>query len=228
MGAKGKQLAALVETVYASTSTEEWDAVSERHSGNGFGLTTDQWTGLRIVIDRWRQAHSKIYRFWFDLEDAAAEAVENPGRMVVCGKLAFKKAGSFLFLRLPSGRCLVYPYPKIDEVLTPWGAKKNTVIYEGIDSRTQRKIWGTIYTYGGLWAENVTQAVARDLLAEAMVRVEAHGYPIVLHVHDEIVAEVPVGFGSVSEFERLMSELPEWAEGCPVAAKGWEGKRYRK
>jgi DNA polymerase len=228
MGAKGKSLAALVDTVRAATDPDEWDEVAAKHNGNGFGLTLDQWTGLRIVIDRWRQAHSKIYRFWFDLEDAAVEAVANPGRRVVCGRLQFKKAGSFLFLRLPSGRCLVYPYPRLEETTTPWGAKKQTVVYKGIDSRTQRKVWGDIYTYGGLWAENVTQAVARDLLAEAMIRVEEHGYEIVLHVHDEIVAEVPSDFGSVEEFEELMSELPEWADGCPVAAEGWQGKRYRK
>jgi DNA polymerase len=227
MGAKGKKLEQLVKLTMESTDAEVWEEAAAKFNGS-FGLSLDQWTALRVVIDGWRAAHPRIYRFWFDLEDAAAEAVSNPGKTVCVGRLAFKKAGSFLFLRLPSGRCLVYPYPRIETTKTPWGAEKDVVIYKGTDSRTSRKLWGDIYTYGGLFAENVTQAVARDLLAEAMPRVEKAGYAIVATVHDEIVSEVKKSFGSVDEFEQLMAELPPWADGLPVAAAGWEGKRYRK
>src|SRR4029077_2054145 len=82
--------------------------------------------------------------------------------------------------------------------------------------------------YGGLWAENIVSGIARDVLAEAMLRVEAAGYPIVLHVHDEIVAEVPIGFGSLEEFTELMTRNPCWAPDLPIAAKAWTGPRYRK
>jgi DNA polymerase bacteriophage-type len=82
--------------------------------------------------------------------------------------------------------------------------------------------------YGGLWAENVVSGIARDLLAEAMLRIEAAGYPIVLHVHDEIVAEVPEGFGGLDEFTHLMTRKPAWALELPIAAKAWTGGHYAK
>ncbi len=82
--------------------------------------------------------------------------------------------------------------------------------------------------YGGLWTENVVSGIARDLLAEAMLRIEAAGYPIMLHVHDELVAEVPLGFGSIEEVTRLMTRKPVWALELPIAASAWTGTRYCK
>jgi hypothetical protein len=82
--------------------------------------------------------------------------------------------------------------------------------------------------YGGLWTENIVSGIARDILVEAMLRIEAAGYPIVLHVHDELVAEVPEGFGSLEEFTHLMTRKPAWALDLPIAAKAWSGPRYCK
>jgi DNA polymerase len=90
------------------------------------------------------------------------------------------------------------------------------------------KKWERTGTYGGKLVENIVQAVARDIMAEAMLRVEAKGYKLVMSVHDELVAETPRGRGSVAEFENELTKPPLWAAGCPIDAKGWRGKRYRK
>lgn len=184
----------------------------------------------------WRDAHPNIRQFWFDVEAASLRAVSKPGFTVFCGKLAFKTAGSFLFMRLPSGRALIYPYPKIQDVQTPWGSTKPTLTYKSVvnPSNNRRVIrepsnssnWARISTYGGSLVENATQAVARDVMAEAMLRIEDAGYPVVLTVHDEIVSEAKDR--EVDEFQSLMETPPVWANGFPITAKAWSGSRYRK
>lgn len=186
----------------------------------------------------WRDNNPAIVSFWYDLEEAALKAIASPGQIAICGKIKFKVVGSFLWCQIPSGRALCYPFPAIRQVTTPWGAVKDAVTFKTVvNVSNARKIvsdpsntsrWARISTYGGGLAENVTQAVARDLLAEAMVRLEANGYPIILTCHDENVSEVDENFGSAREYEEIMCELPSWAKGLPVAASGFEAERYRK
>ena len=145
------------------------------------------------------------------------------GRVVRCGPVAFKCNGAFLQLKLPSGRKISYPQPRIigDE-------REQHVVF---CRQRRRAIQGLPSRPGRLrrpWTENIVCGIARDLLAEAMLRIEAAGYPIVLHVHDEIVAEVPLGFGSTEEFTRLMTRKPAWALDLPIAASAWTGPRYCK
>lgn len=191
----------------------------------------------------WRLAHRKIVEYWYDLEGCAIAALEGVGpisnRQAGHRAVTFVKRGSFLWCKLPSGRVLCYPYPELREVETPWGEMKTALTYMTVVSNLKAKIlpdpaasgtWKRVSTYGGSLAENVTQAVARDLLAEALKRLEAAGFYTVMHVHDEAVVEIESGChsGIVKELEALMAEPPSWATGLPLAAEGWRGPRYRK
>jgi DNA polymerase bacteriophage-type len=171
----------------------------------------------------WRTAHPAIRQFWYDLDRAAWTAVRERGRIVRRGRVAFKRVGAFLFLKLPNGRKLAYPYPRIigDE-------REQHVLFTDNAAGQFKDCRQGHGAYGGLWTENVVSGIARDLLAEAMLRIEAAGYPIVLHVHDELVAEVPLGFGSTEEFTRLMTRKPAWALELPITASAWTGARYCK
>lgn len=166
----------------------------------------------------WRKAHPKIVRFWYALEQAAQNAVRHKGHAFEAGPVTFRVVGNFLFAKLPSGRRLAYYQPRNGhDGLEFWGT----------DSKLGGR-WAKLTTYGGKLCENVTQAVARDLLAEAMLRLENHGYNVVASIHDEIICELPKGVGSLENMEEFMCELPEWAAGLPMSAEGFECERYRK
>lgn len=191
-----------------------------------YGITiTEEFS--KEVITAYREKYWRVKQMWADQEAAAIQAVQRKGSKVVCGKVSWQKTGWYLYAILPSGRKLAYPNPKVKETETPWGVMKPTLSFMGVNTITRQ--WTAQRTYGGSIVENLTQAVARDIMAEALLRCEASKvYQPVGSVHDEIISEGYPLLGSTHEFEQLMTELPVWAVGCPIAAESWSGPRYRK
>lgn len=187
-------------------------------------VLTDEFA--QEIVNVYREKRWRVKQMWWDQEAAAVAAVIS-GRTVRCGYISWLLDDGFLRCVLPSSRWLSYPNPEIEKRFTPWGELKDVLTYEGINQYSRK--WQRQASYGGMLVENITQAVARDLMAEAMLRCENSGtYIPVLSVHDELIAEAKIGEGNVHEFEQLMAEIPDWAEGCPVAAEGWAGLRYKK
>ena len=176
------------------------------------------------IKNAWRKANSRIAAWWSALEEAALDAV-NTGAGVAPGVI-FGRDADWLWCQLPSGRRLWYANPRLVERETPWGALRLSVKCDGVNSVTKK--FEPFDLYGGLLAENIVQAVSRDLMASAMLRLEDAGYPIVMTVHDEVVAESSEEKGSLAEFTAILCKLPPWAKGLPLTAEGWSGQRYRK
>lgn len=214
--------------------------VAELASGYGGGLGAWKAFGadefmtdeeIQDAVKAWRAASPMVTALWWGLQDAALAAITNPGYCYSYRGLSFGVSGDVLYCQLPSGRRLTYHQPRIYQKTMPWGKQTTCITYMGWNSNYLNGPvgWMRLETYGPKLTENVVQAVSRDILAHSMTQLDAAGYPIVLHVHDEIVAEVPKGCGSVEEFERIMGRMPAWAEGWPVrAAGGWRGRRYYK
>jgi len=167
-----------------------------------------------IIVQRWRAAHPEIVKFWDDLENAVAQAVITK-KPVQCGRLTWFTHDRFLFCKLPSGKCVAYLYPMAKESYNGF-----TVSYVSAE-------YGRISMYGGRWAENVTQATQREILVDAMIRLE-DWFPVIYHNYDECASEVPVQWECLDDYVELMKRVPNWAAGIPINVDGWEGMRYAK
>lgn len=195
---------------------------------------------IKQAVLAWRAASPAIVEFWggqtrgwqpefYGLEGAAVQAILSPGQVFDCRGFEWQVRDDILYCRLLSGRNLTYHKPR----LRPSDRRNGTyaISFEGWNSNPKYGPpgWVRMDTYAGKLTENVVQAVARDILAHAIVNLERSGYPVVIHVHDEIVAEIPEGFGTIEEFERIMSTMPAWAKDWPLRASGgWRAKRYGK
>ena len=175
---------------------------------------------LPEIIDSWREANPKIVQYWWDVEKAAMQAFKTGERQDI-GRISFAFSSGTLWMVLPSGRKLAYLVPKQQ----PNRFGRMSLTYEGVG---QNHKWARQETYSGRLVENATQAIARDILAEAMARIEDEGLNIVAHVHDEVIIEAPKGKYTVEEICQLMAANPDWCDGLPLAAAGYKGDYYFK
>lgn len=244
-----KHMAATIfDTVYARVTDDERFVGKQAELGCGYGMGDYKFhqtclgygrdIGMELAtksVKAYRRDNVKIVRAWYAVEGAVRNAIMSPGRVTKTFKCAFKVEpnphgpGSFLFIKLPSKRVLTYVNPEIVE--------GNRIEYDGVDQLTGK--WthegtprGKIDTYGGKIVENIVQAVARDILCDAMLRVEeAAGYMfrMLTTIHDELVADGPIDdVHTMEAFNRIVAENPSWAPGCPIDVEGWFGHRYRK
>lgn len=238
-------------------ATKRYESQAKRGLSGTKDLSRDAWIACEIIKLGWRAQNAAIAKSWRDLEGVVREAVESPGSVTSAAKVQYLVAKGFLWARLPSGRCLAYGNPKLKaqvwaKIKMPdgtWsesevmdreqaermelrgeakieGTTSDKVTVLGVDSNTKQ--WRRYGLYGGLLAENNTQAIARDLLVNGMHKAEGAGYPIIATVYDEIIAERRRGEADLAAFERLICELPAWAEGLPLTAGGFLAKRYKK
>lgn len=178
---------------------------------------------LPEIVAAWRESNPNIVRLWRKVENAAIKAVDEKKIVKMQYGLEFSCIGGALFIKLPSGRSLAYVRPRIESDAR---FNKPKLTYEGIEQGTKQ--WGRLSTYGGKLTENIVQAIARDCLAEAMLKLDKAGYKIVFHVHDEVILDVRNNFGSLDEVNDIMGEPIEWAPGLPLKADGFETDYYKK
>ena len=191
------------------------------------GLTEEE---LPEIVTRWRDANSKIKNLWYEMDNAAIEVIGRGGKAKVCNLILSREYDiaqgvSKLVITLPSGRCLYYINPSLGT--NQFGG--SSIIYTGVDQTTKQ--WKQIETYGGKLTENCVQAIARDALAGTIDQLEAAGFPIVFHVHDEVVIDkkpYDTPKRMLEDVTRIMSEPIPWAPTLPLNADGWVGDFFTK
>lgn len=181
----------------------------------------------KYTVETYRTRYAEVPAMWRAQEKAAIEAVET-GKTVRCGPVKWRVVGRYLKCRLPSGRCLHYAYPEIKFAKNAWGKVSPSLRFKGRGQTSQK--WIRQATYGGKIVENITQAIARDILGYAEVKVDEDlfDFDLLLNIHDQLIAEVDKGCGSDDEFVATMTTLPRVYDGCPIAAEPERYERFRK
>lgn len=190
-----------------------------KEHGYSAGLPQRQYAACEYLKQQWRKAHPETCQFWAELDNAFRKCIGADRTTVkVRDHLAFRREGHWLYIRLPSGRCLTYLQPKVID------GECNFIGKDPYTRRIER-----IKTYCGKLAENVTSGTARDVMFHRLPDVEAAGYKVVLRVHDELVCETPDSDEFTAEgLSEIMTRPFDWSEGLPLAAAGFETHRYRK
>jgi DNA polymerase len=233
------------EPLWSAAVPEEREQAEERFKdtfakGNNDWLSRKAWQACWLTVRAWRRANKPIVDMWSEFHSAAWHTLEEQGKEFTAGRVSFKREKGFLWLTLPSGRRLAYPTPAVENREVPWSDKRLP------EREREHKDMLTVLAfekgkamryafYPGLTFQHSVQAIARDLLANGMHKVEAAGFPVVMSIHDEVICEIMAQkiAGQTDEellerFTSLLCWLPDWAEGIPLLAEGWIGQRYRK
>jgi DNA polymerase len=193
----------------------------------GMGVKLSE-TQSRNAVDAYRTAYAKVKNCWYECEQKAMDAVNNPGQPFQTGKLLFKFTKDALWMRLPSGRLICWRDPKVEKQLTPWG-----IMRDGITVRSQNTFtrqWGRNNLIGSSIFQSAVQGTARDILAECTLSLETAGFEVINLIHDEVLmlADEEGAQETLATVTSIMTAPPKWALDFPLAAEGWVGKRYRK
>lgn len=194
----------------------------------GMGVKLNE-TQAKNAVDNYRAAYAKVKEFWYACEDAAIQAVQNPGApFAPNAKLTLKFAQNALWMKLPSERLICWQRPRLEEVMTPWGQKKLAVTVHS--QNTFSRSWTRNTLIGSSIFQSAVQGTARDCLAMAMLNLENAGYEVCLSVHDEVLLLINESLKdtALDDVIRIMSISPKWASDLPLNAEGWVGSRYRK
>lgn len=216
-----EHMGTIQQSVDAATVQQAREAYD--HRGRESGIEKDEWIASEIVKVAWRRKNPEIVRLWALADQAARSAITQPDTWFQAGprlryRLMRKQTGNYLICELPSGRYLTYYDPQIiDGTITYMG--------DGAETDGTARGWFRLRTYGGKLVANATQSTARDVLADAMPKVEAAGYEILLSIHDELVTQSTKG---PEELSRILAAGHEWTKGLPLAAAGFAADRYRK
>ena len=242
------KLAGIYEPIWAAADSDAREYADKRfaqrvkaHDPN-CTLGREAWIAAELIKVGWRAKHLMIVAMWKALEEAAVNAVNNPGQKFEVSRpganspaCTYLVRQGFLWCLLPSGRALAYGAPKMAMTEAPWAdktleevkrEKKMSLTVRGVDPQSER--WVRFPVYGGSLFNNLVQGTARDILVHGLLATEEkYGTPTG-HTHDEIFVEVPRGSADVAEYEDLLSELPAWCGGLPTRAAGFLSKRYKK
>lgn len=210
-----RALAALPADLIAEAD-RMWDWAFEHK--RTYGMKRETFVALDGLKRAWRAAHPATVEFWGDVDRAVRRVINVPKDEVQVGQIGFSKHRSWLRMHLPSGGVLCYPDARIED--------SGDITYLGVNQYTHQ--WGRIKTYSGKLVENATQAIARDVLADGLIRAIDRGFSPVLTVHDELVTEEPIGVRDHNDLAEIMSTTPAWAPGLPLAAAGFTDPRYHK
>jgi DNA polymerase len=194
--------------------------------GMGVKITETQ---AKSAVDNYRTSYAKVKNLWTLCETAAIDAVQNPGTAFSAGhKIKMKLAKQALWMQLPSGRLICWQRPQLELLTTPWGSQKMGVTIHSQNTYTRQ--WSRNTLIGSSIFQSAVQGTARDFLANAMLKLELHGYEVINSIHDEVLL---LGDEDTAEdsFKRVLDIMitpPKWAPDFPLAAEGWVSKRYKK